>query len=204
MRRPCLVLLGFLTGLALSAPTWAASEQAMKLRNQSALSGYSPSEAFLSGNFVADEIEPGFIFGKVKDFVKARSCPTSWLIEEGEKKRIEGKDRQANPLEYSVYLEEDCPGKVTYYVFVDGSHTDVAQWMQWRQQFHGRSKTEPLYGAAKTGLEQAAQNGFPVVAELRFLEVNGELSLKRPEEILMGELKFQPLYDLKQGKAISR
>jgi hypothetical protein len=198
------MFLGFLMGLVLSAPIWAASEQAVKLRNQSALSDYAPSEAFLSGNFVADEIEPGYIFGKVKDFVKSRSCPTVWLIEEGEKKRIEGKDRQSGPLEYSVYLEEDCPGKVTYYVFVDRSHTDIAQWMQWRQQFHGRSKTEPLYGNAKTGLEQAAQKGFSVVAELRFMESNGELSLKKPEELLIGEFKFQPIYDLKQGKAVSR
>jgi len=204
MRHPWLLFVGFLMGLVGAATTWAASEEALKLRSRNALIGFPPAEAFLSGNFVADEIEPGFIFGKVADFVKSRSCPTTWLIEEGEKRRIEGKDRQASPLEYSVYLEEDCPGRVTYYVFVDRSHHDMAQWMQWRQQFHGRSKAEPQYAAAKSGLEQAAQNGFPVNAELRFLEVNGELSLKKPEEFLMGELKFQPVYDLKQGKAVSR
>ena len=67
-----------------------------------------------------------------------------------------------------------------------------------------KSKVEPQYGAAKTSLEQAAKDGFPVDAELRFMEFNGELSLKKPEEILMGDLKFQPVYDLKQGKAIAR
>ena len=203
MRRLCLMCLGFSMVLVLPAATWAASEQAVKLRNQSTLTAYSPAETFLAGNFVADEIEPGYIFGKVKDFVKSRSCPTAWLIEEGERKRIEGRQSQSGPIEYSLYLEEDCPGKVAYYVFVDRSQADVAQWMQWRQQFH-KSKVEPQYGAAKTSLEQAAKNGFPVDAELRFMELNGELSLKKPEEILMSELKFQPVYDLKQGKAIAR
>ena len=204
MRHLCLMCLGFSLVLALPAATWAASEQAVKLRNQSTLTECSPAETFLSGNFVADEIEPGYIFGKVKDFVKSQSCTTAWLIEEGEKKRIEAKQSQSGPIEYSLYLEEDCPGKVVHYVFIDRSQADVAQWMQWRQQFHGKSKTEPQYGAAKTSLERAAKNGFPVDAELRFVEFNGELSLKKPEEILMGDLKFQPVYDLKQGKAFAR
>ena len=153
---------------------------------------------------MADEVEPAFVFGKVRDFVKSRSCPTTWLIEEGEKKRIEARDSQSGPVEYTLYLEEDCPGKVVYYVFVDRSHADIAQWMQWRQKFHGKSKTEPQYGAAKFSLEQPAQNGFPVEAELRFMEINGDLSLKKPEEVMVGELKFQPIYDLKQGKAVAR
>lgn len=203
MRRLCLMGLGLSLALALPAATWGASEQAVKLRNQSTLTEYSPPETFLSGNFVADEIEPGYVFGKVKDFVKSLSCTTAWLIEEGEKKRIEGKQSQSGPFEYSLYLEEDCPGKVGHYVFVDRSQAGVAQWMQWRQQFH-KSKVEPQYGAAKNSLEQAAKNGFPVDAELRFIEFNGELSLGKPEEILMDELKFQPVYDLKQGKAFAR
>jgi hypothetical protein len=40
-----------------------------------------------------------------------------------------------------------------------------------------------------------------VDGELRFVALNGELLLKRPEEILAGDLKFQPIYDLKQGRA---
>jgi hypothetical protein len=153
---------------------------------------------------VADEVEPAYIFGKVKDFVKSRSCTTAWLIEEGERKRVAAWDKQSGPIEYTLYLEEDCPGKVAFYVFVDRSQANVAQWMEWRQKFHGKSKTEPQYGAAKVGLEQAAANGFPVDAELRFLEINGDLSLKKPEDVLVGELKFQPIYDLKQGKAITK
>ncbi len=203
MRRFCSVLLGILMIVGLSALTWAASEEAAKLRNKNALSEYSPPETFLSGNFVADEVEPAYIFGKVKDFVKSRSCATAWLIEEGERKRVAAWDKQSGPMEYTLYLEEDCPGKVAFYVFVDRSQADVAQWMQWRQQFH-KSKAEPQYGAAKVGFEQAAANGFPVDAELRFLEINGDLSLKKPEDVLVGELKFQPIYDLKQGKAITK
>jgi len=203
MRRFCSVLLGILMIVGLSALTWAASEEATKLRNKNALSEYSPPETFLSGNFVADEVEPAYIFGKVKDFVKSRSCATAWLIEEGERKRVAAWDKQSGPIEYTLYLEEDCPGKVAFYVFVDRSQADVAQWMQWRQQFH-KNKAEPQYGAAKAGFEQAAQNGFPVDAELRFLEINGDLSLKKPEDVLVGELKFQPIYDLKQGKAVTK
>jgi len=204
MRRLCLMWLGLSMALAFPATTWGASEQAAKLRNQNTLIEYSPSATFLSGNFVADEMEPRYIFGKVKDFVKSRSCATTWLIEEGEKQRIEGPQSQSGPIEYSLYLEEDCPGKVIHYVFIGRSHADLEQWMQWRQKFHGRSKAEPQYAAARTSLEQAAKNGFPVDAELRFMEINGELSLRKPEEILMNEVKFQPLYDLKQGKAFAR
>jgi hypothetical protein len=204
MRRLGSMLLGFLMVLALFAVSWGASEQATAMRGKNALAAFTPLEAFLSGNFVADEVEPVYIFGKVGEFAKARSCPTTWLIEEGEKKRVAAWDRQSGPIEYSLYLEEDCPGKVAYYVFVDRSEANLSQWMSWRQQFHGKSKTEPQYGTAKSGLEQAAQNGFLVGAELRFVEINGDLSLKKPEELLIGELKWQPIYDLKQGKAVTK
>jgi hypothetical protein len=203
MRRLGSMLVGLLMVLALLAVAHAASEQATKLRKTSVLSEFSPPETFLSGNFVADEVEPVYIFGKVKDFVKGRSCATAWLIEAGERKRVEAWDRQSGPIEYTLYLEEDCPGKVAYYVFVDRSQANLTQWMQWRQQFH-KSKAEPQYATVKAGLEKAVQDGFPVDGELRFVEINGDLSLKKPEEIVIGELKFQPLYDLKQGKAVAR
>ncbi len=184
------------------APAWAASDHAAKLRSAHGLTEYTPTEAFLSGNFVADEIEPAYIFGKVKDFATSLSCPSTWLVEEAEKKRVEGHDPQKASLEFTLYLEEDCPGKVTYYVFVDRSLENSTQWMEWRKQFH-KSKAEPQYTAVKTSLEQAAQGGFAVAGELRFLEVNGTLQLKRAEDVLTSELKFQPIYDLRQGKAPS-
>jgi len=90
-------------------------------------------------------------------------------------------------------------GKVAYYVFVDRSQANTAQWLEWRKQFH-KSKAEPQFSTAKAGLDQASRNGFPVDAELRFVEVGGNLALKKPEEILTGDLKFKPVYDIKRAR----
>jgi hypothetical protein len=166
--------------LGLLGSASAASEQAMKLRARNGLSEYTPPEGFLAGNFVADEVDPGCIFGPVRDFVKSRSCPVTWLIEDGERNRIAAGGRQPSPIEYTLYLEEDCPGKVVHFVFVDRSRADTAQWIAWRRQFH-KSKTEPQYSAARACLEQAARNGFPVEGELRFVEVDGNLLIGKPE-----------------------
>lgn len=202
MRRYGCMLLGAAMVLAICGAAGAASEQAMKLRSQNGLSEFAPPEVFLAGNFLADETDPTYIFGKVRDFVKSLSCPATWLIEEGERQRIEARGQQSGPVEYSIYLEADCPGKVTYYIFVDRS-INSAQWLEWRRQFH-KTKADPHYGAVKAGLEQAAQNGFVVDGELRFVELNGDLLLKRPEDILAGELKFQPIYDLKKNQALTK
>jgi len=202
MRRHGCMLLGALIVLAICGAAGAASEPAMKLRGENGLSEFAPPEAFLAGNFLADETEPAFIFGKVRDFVKSLACPATWLIEEGERKRIESRDQQSGPIEYSIYLEADCPGKVTYYIFVDRSFNS-AQWLEWRRQFH-KTKADPHYKEAKTSLDQAAQNGFVVDGELRFVALNGDLLLKRPEDILAGELKFQPIYDLRKNQALSK
>jgi hypothetical protein len=202
MRRYGCMLLGAAMVLAICGAVGAASEPAMKLRSQNGLSEFAPPEAFLAGNFLADETDPAFIFGKVRDFAKSLACPATWLIEEGERKRIEARGQQSGPVEYSIYLEADCPGRLTYYVFVDRSFNS-AQWLEWRRQFH-KSKAEPHYGVVKASLEQAAQNGFVVDGELRFVTVNGDLLLKRPEDILAGELKFQPIYDLKKNQALSK
>jgi hypothetical protein len=202
MRRFSSILWGIAFILVFCGAAGAASEQAMKLRGQNGLSEFAPPEAFLSGNFLADETDPNFIFGKVRDFVKSLSCPATWLIEESERQRIEARGQQTGPFEYSLYLEADCQNKVIYYVFVDRS-VNSDQWLEWRRQFHKR-KADPHYGAAKAGLEQAAQRGFVVDGELRFVALNGELLLKRPEDVLSGELKFQPLYDLKKNQALTK
>lgn len=194
-----LVLAVFLMLTPLS-PAWGASDAAMKMRAQNALSEFSPPESFLDGNFVADESEPQFVFGKVEDFKKSRSCPTSWLIEEGQKERLQSREGQSGPFEYTLYLEEDCPGKVSYYVFIDRSMAKNEQWLEWRKVFH-RSKADEEYGTAGAALEKAAGNGFPVDAELRFIEVKGDLISKKPEDYLRTDLKFKPIYDLKNGKA---
>jgi len=202
MRRMGSMLLGAAIVLAICGAAGAASEQAMKLRGQNGLSEFAPPEAFLIGNFLADETDPNFIFGKVRDFAKSLACPATWLIEEGERKRIETRGQQPGPVEYSIYLEADCAGKVTYYIFVDRS-LNSSQWLEWRRQFH-KTKAEPHYKEAKASLDQAAQNGFAVDAELRFVAFNGDLLLKRPEDVLAGELKFQPIYDLKKNQALSK
>jgi hypothetical protein len=202
MRRYGCMLLGVAMVLAICGAAGAASEPALKLRGENGLTEFTPPEAFLAGNFLADETDPAFIFGKVRDFAKSLACPATWLIEEGERKRIEARDQQSGPVEYSIYLEADCPGKLTYYIFVDRSFNS-AQWLEWRRQFH-KSKAEPHYKEAKASLDQAAQNGFAVDAELRFVSLNGDLLLKRPEDILVGELKFQPIYDLKKNQTLSK
>jgi len=202
MRRIGSVLLGAAIVFAICSAVGAASEQAMKLRSQNGLSEFAPPEAFQNGNFLADETDPAYIFGKVRDFAKSLSCPTAWLIEEAERKRIESRGQQSGPVEYSIYLEADCAGEVIYYIFVDRSFNS-AQWLEWRRQFH-KSKAEPHYREAKTVLDQAAQNGFAVDAELRFVALNGDLLLKRPEDVLAGELKFQPIYDLKKNQALTK
>jgi hypothetical protein len=202
MLRLCSIiwLVSFL--LAFHGMAAAASEQAIKLRGQNGLSEFAPPEAFLAGNFLADETNPNFIFGKVRDFAKSLACPATWLIEEGERKRIEARGQPSGPVEYSIYLEADCAGKVTYYIFVDRS-LNSSQWLEWRRQFH-KTKAEPHYKEAKASLDQAAQKGFSVDAELRFVAFNGDLLLKRPEDVLAGELKFQPIYDLKKNQALSK
>jgi hypothetical protein len=202
MRRMGSMLLGAAIFLVICGGAGAASEQAMKLRSQNGLSEFAPPEAFLAGNFLADETDPAYIFGKVRDFAKSLACPATWLIEESERKRIEARGQQSGPIEYSIYLEADCPGKVTYYVFVDRSFNS-AQWLEWRRQFH-KTKAEPHYKEAKASLDQAAQNGFAVDGELRFVALNGDLLLKRPEDILAGDLKFQPIYDLKKNQSLAK
>ncbi len=197
------VVVLLLSVCAIFAPVnfvWGASDGAMKLRALNGLSEFTPSEAFLKGNFVADEIEPQFIFGPVKDFKKSRSCRTAWLIEEGQRDRIKNRENQSDPFEYTLYLEEDCPGKVVYYVFVDRTLAKAGQWMEWRKVFH-KSKAEDQYGATGALLEQAAGSGFPVDSEVRFIEIQGDLILKKPEDFLTGDLKIKPIYNLRSGKA---
>ena len=128
----------------------------------------------------------------------ARQAGSSKRMKETESRTQEN---VTGPIEYTLYLEEDCPGKVTYYVFVDRSRAQSAQWMEWRKLFH-KSKAEPQYGSTSALLEQAAQAGFPIDGELRFIEIGGDLVSKKPEDFLTGDLKISPIYDLK-GRAVS-
>jgi hypothetical protein len=82
MLRLCSIiwLVSFL--LAFHGMAAAASEQAIKLRGQNGLSEFAPPEAFLAGNFLADETKTNFIFYKVRDFANLLDSPTTWVIDD--------------------------------------------------------------------------------------------------------------------------
>ena len=200
MRRIGLIFLGLLVLTSYGLPVGAASQKAAALRQANGLTEFKPPEKFLAGNFVADEMNPAFVFGPVQAFAKSRQHPTAWLIETQPA-------TQSSPEkygEYTVYLEEDCPDKVVYYVFVDQSGLTPQQWYEWRQKFH-MSKAELQYGTAQTKLEQACKEGCGFTAELRYIQKDGELLIaKSPEAVLRDDLKFAPLYDLNLQKKLSQ
>src|SRR5208337_2282654 len=202
MKRLFPVFLGVLLAVSNSSGVLAASAKAMTQRQAQGLIAFNPPERFLSGNFVADEMNPAFIFGPVKAFAASRNCPTTWLIEKGDQNRLTGRGSTGTPQEYTIYLEEDCPDRVVYYVFIDQSGLNPQQWIEWREKFH-KSKAEPEFGEAKSKLEKACQEGCGVGAELRFIQKDGELLSKSPEEALRDELHFAPIYDLNQQKKIA-
>jgi len=197
------IFLGFLLLVGNGATALAASQKATALRQTNGLVAFTPTDKFLAGNFVADEMNPAFIFGTVKAFAASRQCPTAWLVEEGEKARLAAQGSPDQPVEYTLYLEETCPDKVVYYVFIDQSRLTPQQWIEWREKFH-KSKAEPEYGSTKSKLDQACTEGCGVGAELRFVQVNGDLMTKSPEAYLLQDLKFAPIYDLNQQKKISK
>jgi hypothetical protein len=197
------IFLGILLLVGTGSAAVAATQKAAALRQTNGLTAFTPTEKFLAGNFVADEMNPGFIFGTVKAFAASRKCPVTWLIEAGAKARPAEPGSSDQVAEYTLYLEEDCPDKVVYYVFIDQSGLTPQQWIEWREKFH-KSKAEPQYGPTKSKLEQACTEGCGVGAELRFLQVNGDLMTKSPEAFLLQDLKFAPIYDLNKGKKLSK
>ena len=197
------IFLGFLLLVGNGATALGASQKATALRQANGLTAFNPPEKFLAGNFVADEMNPGFIFGTVKTFAAARKCPTAWLIEADEKNRPAGPGTPDTPAEYTLSLEEDCPDQVVYYVFIDQSGLTPQQWIDWREKFH-KSKAEPEYGSTKSKLDTACTAGCGVGAELRFIQKNGELVTKSPEEVVRVDLKFPPIYDLNRQQKISK
>ena len=197
------ILLGFLLLVGHGTTALAASAKATALRQANGLTAFTPPEKFLAGNFVADEMNPGVIFGAVKTFAASRQCPTTWLIEAGDKNRPAGPGSPDKLAEYTLYLEEDCPDQVVYYVFIDQSGLTPQQWIEWREKFH-KSKAGEQFDSAKSKLEQACTAGCGVGAELRFIQKNGELMTKSPEKFLLDDLKFAPIYDLNQQKKIAK
>src|SRR5512142_2809673 len=133
------LFLGILLLVGSGSVAVAGSQKAATLRQANGLTAYTPTEKFLAGNFVADEMNPAFIFGPVKSFAASRKCPTSWLIEDRTQNRLRGSGSPDTPAEYTVYLEEDCSDQVFYYVFIDQSGLTPQQWIEWRRKFHGQS-----------------------------------------------------------------
>ena len=125
------------------------------------------------------------------------------LIESGDKNQPAGPDSPNKLAEYTLYLEEDCPDRVVYYVFIDQSGLTPQQWIEWREKFY-KSKAGEQFASAKSKLEQACTAGCGVAAELRFIQKDGELVAKSPEEVVRVDLKFAPIYDLNQQKKISK
>ncbi len=203
MKRLVSIFLGFLLVMGAVSEGLAASAKAMALRQANGLTQFTPPEKFLTSNFVADEMNPTVIFGPVQAFAASRKCPTAWLIEAGDKNRLAGQGGKDMPAEYTLYLEEDCPEKVVYYVFIDQSGLTPQQWIEWREKFH-KSKTGEEFAETKTKLEQVCTAGCGVGAELRFIQQNGDLVAKSPEAILLGDLHYAPIYDLNQQKKISK
>jgi hypothetical protein len=203
MMRLIPLFLGFLLLVGHGTTAFAASAKATALRQANGLTAFTPPEKFLAENFVADEMNPGVIFGAVKSFAASRKCPTTWLIEAGDKNRPAGSGAPAKHAEYTLYLEEDCPDQVVYYVFIDQSGLTPKQWIEWREKFY-MSKAGESFASAKSKLDQACTAGCGVGAELRFIQKNGELVAKSPEAVLRQDLKFAPIYDLNLGKKLTR
>jgi|UniRef100_A0A7V6A240 hypothetical protein len=163
---------------------------------------FPPADKFLSANFVADETNPSFVVGPVKAFAASRKCPTAWLYEADRKPPAEAAGKEI-PMEYTAYLEEDCPHKIVYYVFIDQRGLTPQQWIEWRQRFQ-KNKTEEEYGSTKSKLEKACVAGCGCNADLRFIQINGQLLNKSPEKYLRTGGRFVPLYDLNLQKKLSR
>lgn len=201
MMRLLPVILGCLLLVGQGATAWGASAKATALRQANGLTAFTPPDKFLGGNFVADEMNPGVIFGTVQAFAAGRTCPTTWLIEDRDKNRPAGPGSPDVPAEYTLYLEEDCPDKVVYYVFIDQSGLTPQQWIEWREKFH-KSKTGEQFASAKSKLEQACTAGCGVGAELRYIQKDGELMTQSPEKVLRDDLKVAPIYDLSRQQMI--
>jgi hypothetical protein len=180
------------------------SKQAQDLRQTGDLVPYAPGPEVLNAYFTADENAPTAVYGPVSAYAKARACKASWLIEKGELTRVERLKglKDIPPFEFSVTLEEDCPGKVTHSVFVTSPGSTPEAWLKWRSQFHGR-KAEVHYGAALQGLKKAEAAGLGPTAELRFVSVNGELDCRNLEDALKAEGRVKPVFDLVTGERVT-
>ena len=87
------IFLGFLLLMGTSSPALAASPKATALRQANGLTVFTPPEKFLAGNFVADEMNPAFIFGPVKSLRRFPQMPYD-LAHRGGRQKSPGRARQ--------------------------------------------------------------------------------------------------------------
>ena len=181
------------------------SAQAAALRQTGDLVPYAPPKDVLQAYFTASENAPKDVYGPIALYAKTRACPAAWLIEKGELARVERLKglKDIPPFEFSVTLEEDCPGKVTHAVFVTSPGSTPEAWLKWRSQFHG-GKTQGYYGAALAGLRRAETSGLAPTAGLRFLSVNGELVTTDLEQALQREGRLAPVFDLEKAEGTGK
>jgi len=191
-----LILAGLI--IAVSA---AAGESAREFRQQNGLVAYAPPSWFTEGYFIAREKNPAFVFGPVKDFVRALGGQTAWLIEDLELKRLERTAADGTCPEYSLYLEAVSPARTEYWVFVVMPYESAGQWFDARRAYHGR-KAEDYYGKTQGMLERALNQGLGIKAELRFLIEKGDIRLEPPEDLIMNRYKYRPVFDLGSGRRL--
>jgi hypothetical protein len=199
-----LLLLSMLvvTGL-MFVSTAVAAESTHAFRKENGLLPYQPPAWFLEGHFVAREKDPVYIFGPVKDFIKAIGGTATWLIEDQELKRLEKATAEGKAPEYSVFLEAVFPARTEYFVFVAMPHEDAKAWYDARRAYHG-SKAKDYYGETQREIEDALSQGIKIKAELRFWIENGEVSLQVPEDVIKDRYKYLPIFDLRAGRALRR
>jgi hypothetical protein len=179
----------------------AAGQSAQEFRQQNGLLTYAPPVWFKEGYFIAREKNPAFVFGPVKDFVRALGGKTTWLIEDLELKRLERTSADGTHPEYSLYLEAVKPEHTEYWVFVVLPYESAGEWFDARRAYHGR-KAENYYGKTQDMLERALSQGLKIKSELRFLIEKGDISLESPEDLIMNRYKFKPVFDLNTGRRL--
>ena len=180
-------------------PTAFTGEPAQAFRQQNGLLAYTPPVWFLAGYFIAREKNPAYVFGPVQDFVRAVGGKTTWLIEDVELRRVEQASTEGDNLEYSLFLEAVSAERTEYWVFVVLPYESGQEWFDARRAYHGR-KAEDYYGKTQGELESALSQGSKIKAELRFLIEKGDTCLQAPEELIMSRYKFQPVFDLSEGR----
>jgi len=202
MRRVILLGAFFLVLIFLATGIVAANDSAESLRKAKGLVVYMPPASFMNTYFTADEQDPAYVFGTVRDFVQSLKCPTVWLIEKDVKNRAMQQTRwtyNSGPPEYVMYLECDQPDGVVHYAF---SYQEPMPG--WRKMVRGHNANGVDDDTCER-LKKASFAGMPVGSKLRFIMKNGEVMRgQTPEDALRTDLSFAPRYDLKRGRKISK